>query len=140
MGLICPLTIKLKLQLRSLYGPESNLGWDDPITDDEHKSWEDLLAFFLNLGEIVLDRAVKPEGTVGAPKLIGFADGSLEAYACAIYIRWLLEKVAPDEPDRFFVRLVCGKARVTPLKGTTPPRSELSGFLGLTRLLKGIWS
>ena len=40
------------------------------------------------------------------------------------------------EPDRFYVRLVCGKARVTPLKGTTAPRSEISGFLILTRLLK----
>ena len=34
------------------------------------------------------------------------------------------------------MRLVCGKARVTPLKGTTVPRSELSGYLILTRLLK----
>ena len=138
MGLICPLTIKLKLQLRSLYGPDSSLGWDDPLPENEHKAWEDLLAFFINLGEIVLDRAVKPEGTVGAPELIGFADGSLEAYACAVYIRWLLQKAAPDDPDKFFVRLICGKARVTPLKGTTPPRSELSGFLILTRLLKAV--
>ena len=91
---------------------------------------------FLNLGDIILDRAVKPEGTAGAPDLIGFADGSLEAYACAIYIRWPLQKSEPTEPDQFFVRLVCGKARVTPVKGTTVPRSELSGFLILTRLLK----
>ena len=40
------------------------------------------------------------------------------------------------EPDRFYVRLVYGKAHVTPLKGTTAPRSEISGFLLLTRLLK----
>ena len=41
-----------------------------------------------------------------------------------------------EDPDRFYVRLVCGKARVTPVKGITVPRSELSGFLILTRLLK----
>ena len=34
------------------------------------------------------------------------------------------------------VRLVCGKARVTSVRGTTAPRSEMSGFLILTRLLK----
>ena len=44
--------------------------------------------------------------------------------------------MSADEPDRFHVKLVCGKARVTPLRGTTVPRSELSGFLILTRLLK----
>ena len=33
MGLICPLTIKLKLQLRILYGPENDLGWDEPIPE-----------------------------------------------------------------------------------------------------------
>ena len=38
--------------------------------------------------------------------------------------------------NAFFVSLVCGKARVTPVKGITAPRSEVSGFLILTRLLK----
>ena len=59
-----------------------------------------------------------------------------EAYACAIYIRWLLPKSESTDLDQFFVRLVCDKARVTPVKGTTVPRSELSGFLIFTRLLK----
>ena len=67
---------------------------------------------------------------------IGFADGSLDAYSCAIYIRWLMKKNSLDDDDRYHVRLVCGKARVTPVKGTTVPRSELSGFLILSRLLK----
>ena len=44
------------------------------------------------------------------------------------------------DPDRHYVRLICAKARVTPLKGTTVPRSELSGFLILTRLLKVVVS
>ena len=140
MGLICPLTIKLKLNQRSLHSPDLQLGWDDAIPEDLHKTWVETIIFFIKLGKIVLDRSVKPEGTVGAPELIGFADGSLEAYACAIYVRWLLAKVAPEDPDRFFVRLICGKARVTPAKGTTPPRSELSGFLTLTRMLKVVVS
>ena len=131
MGLMCPLTIKLKIKLRELYGLGHNLGWDEHLSGDLHKSWEELISFFLKLGEIVLDRAVKPEGTVGAPELIGFADGSLEAYACAIYIRWLLEKVSPEDPDRYFVRLICGKARVTPAKGTT-------GFQGRQTFLLSI--
>ena len=41
----------------------------------------------LGMGEIVLARTVKPEGTTGPPELVAFADGSLEAYGCAVYIR-----------------------------------------------------
>ena len=91
---------------------------------------------FLEMEDIVLDRAVKPENAVGLPVLVGFADGSLDAYACAVYIRWRLKNNAPEDPERFHARLVCGKAHVTPVKGTTVPRSELSGYLILTRLLK----
>ena len=83
----------------------------------------------------MLDRAVKSENTDGLPELIGFADGSLDAYGCAIYIRWRMKNYAPEDPERYHVRLVCGKSRVTPVKGTTVPRSELSGYLILTRLL-----
>ena len=42
----------------------------------------------------------------------------------------------PEDPDQFSVKLVCAKARVAPVKGITAPRSEISGFLILTRLLK----
>ena len=31
MGLICPLTIILKIELRNLFGPDVDLGWDEPI-------------------------------------------------------------------------------------------------------------
>ena len=136
MGLICPLMIILKIMLRSLYGPGCDVGWDEPIPDYLHAAWVEVLTMFVQLGEIMFDRAVKPEGTVGAPELIGFADGSLDAYACVVYVRWLLKKTNVEDPDRFYVHLVCGKARVTPVKGTTVPRSELSRFLILKRLLK----
>ena len=136
MGLICPLTIRLKILLRGLYGPDRDLGWDEPIPSDLHLQWEELIAMFLDMGEIELSRAVRPAGVLDTPELIGFADGSLLAYACAIYIRWTKEKTTPEEPDRHVVRLVCGKARVTSVRGTTAPRSEMSGFLILSRLLK----
>ena len=140
LGLFCPLTIKLKTLLRSLYGPGVDLGWNDQILDDCHKDWVDVLGMFLQMGEIVLDRAVRTQGAVGSPELVRFADGSLEAYACAIYVRWSMGIDVTDGMEKFFVRLVCAKARVTPAKGTTVPRSELFGFLILTRLLRVVCS
>ena len=136
MGLISPILITLKIKLRKLYGPEMNLSWDDQLPEDLHQSWVDTIAMLLRMGEIVLDLCIKPEGVDGLPELVGFSDGSLEAYACCVYIRWKMLKNHPEDPDNYFVKLICGKARVTPLKGTTAPRSELSGLLILTRLLK----
>ena len=46
---------------------------------------------------------------MGAPELIGFADGSLDAYACVVYIRWSLKKTNVEDPDRFYVRWYAGK-------------------------------
>ena len=106
MGLICPLTIKLKIMLRCLYGPGLNLGWDEQIPEEHHRSWVEILSLFLQLGEIVLDRAVRPEDAVGYPELIGFADGSLEAYACAIYVRWKLPGGSYGDLDRGQLPLV----------------------------------
>ena len=40
----------------------------------------------------------------------------------------------------YVVKLLCGKSRVTPVRGITAPRSEISGFLILTRLLKVVIS
>ena len=138
MGLICPLLIILKIHLRELFGPGVSLSWDEPIPPENHDDWVTILTMFLKMGDIVLDRAVRPEGAIGPPELIGFSDGSLVAYGCAVYIRWKKAKSLIADPDRYFVKLVCGKARVTSAKGTTAPRSEVSGYLILTRLLKTV--
>ena len=136
MGLICPLTIILKIELWNLLGPGRDLGWDDILPEDLRDVWVNLLTMFLRMDDIVVSRSVRPSGVEETPELIGFADGSLSAYGCAVYVRWKLVKMGPEDPDQFSVKLVCAKARVAPVKGITAPRSELSGFLILTRLLK----
>ena len=45
-------------------------------------------------------------------------------------------KISESDLDEYYVQLVCAKARVTAAKGTTAPKSEASGYLILTRLLK----
>jgi len=136
MGLMCPIIVILKIKLRELYGPERDLEWDVPIPRDLHTEWVELITMLLQAGEIEVNRSVRPEMVEDVPELIGFADGSLLAYACCIYIRWKRVKTNLEDPDRYVVQLVCAKARVTSLKGTTAPRSELSGFLILSRLLR----
>merc|ERR1712082_24003 len=111
------------------------LGWDDPIPDEAHRAWEILLTEFLSFPVITVPRSVRPVVGVGLPELFAFFDGSLEAFACCIYVRWILAGDNKQAPA-YQVRLLAGKARVTPLKGSTASRSELSRLLILSRLLK----
>ena len=60
----------------------------------------------ISMGEIVIDRAVRPTGAENVPEVIGFADGSLSAYGCAIYVRWKLLKKNHVGEDQFVVKLV----------------------------------
>ena len=75
-------------------------------------------------------------GVVDLPKLIGFTEGSLMAYGCSVNVRWKIQKMMENDPDKFLLRLVGSKVLVTILRGDTAPKSEISGFLILTRLLK----
>ena len=72
MGLICPIMIILKIELRKLYGPGLDLGWDEPIPTDLRSTWERIIAMLLDLGEVRIKRAVKPEGKVGQAELTKF--------------------------------------------------------------------
>ena len=60
MGLICPLLIILKINLRDLFSSITDLGWDDRIPDEWHEKWVAILSMFLRIGNITLDRAVRP--------------------------------------------------------------------------------
>ena len=80
-------------------------------------------------------RSTKPKNYSGKPMLIGFFDGSLRAYDANVYVRWELSE--PDENGRrYFVQLLCAKAKITPMNGCTIPKSELNGATLLSRLLK----
>ena len=136
MGRKNPLTIILKINLKNLFAPDTKLGRDDVIPPGFCKTWVDILTTFLRMGEITLSRAVKSERTVGRPIIIRFADGSLDANGCSIYIWWELDSDGVSGDQWYFIRLVCGKARVTSVKGTTVLRSEFSGLHILSRLLK----
>ena len=74
-------------------------------------------------------RSVRPELAVGNPELIGYFDGSDNAYAAVAYLRWTLED------GSFDIHLACSKAKVTPLKRISTPRSELNGAVLLNRLI-----
>ena len=127
MVLICPLLMIWKIDLRDLFWSNYGLGWDNPVSKEIHEKWVEILFMFLGIGDIINDRLVCPEGYEDPPELIAFADGSLAAYACCVYIRSRKLKEWPTHQDRYYVKLICGKARVTSVRGTTATRKEVSG-------------
>ena len=87
---------------------------------------------------VTFPRSVKPVGTTGPPEIVGFWDGGDPAFGCCLYARYKLEQQG-SSGETHAVRLLAGKARVTPIKRNTTPRSELSGLLVLSRLLSSLW-
>ena len=130
LGLTCIWLIKFKLLLKKLTLPEyCHLSWDDVIPDDLAMEWKSLIVETLDIGTVRFPRAFRPKNAVGNPEYIGFWDGSLLAWACAVYCRYALQDGGCD------VRLVAAKVRVSPSKGTSVPKVEVSGLLDLSRLM-----
>ena len=64
--------------------------------------------------------------------IVGYWEGSDEAFAASVYIRWKLGDGSVS------VSLLASRARVTPLVRISTLRSELNGAVILTRLLKSL--
>ena len=116
LGLLSPLTIKGKILLQRLYGPDSKLEWDDPLPAEEIPAWLELLEMAMAMDPIEFERAVRPKFSVGEAWLVAMSDGSMAAYAYVIYIRWKVKE--PNQLARYEVRLLVAKARVSPIHGT----------------------
>lgn len=129
LGLVAPITIRAMIRYRDLFDLETPFDWDTEIPLKEKLKWVVIFQIFHEVSSITFQRSTKPKSAVGDPELIGYFDGSDDAYAAVVYIRWTLSNGSYD------VNLACAKAKVTPLKRISTPRSELNGAVLLTRLL-----
>ena len=144
MGLLSPLTIKFKILLQEMH--TRKLAWDDPLPPDLDRKARAGLKEIMRAGEIEFPRALVgevPEGGLERLQLIGFGDGGDPASCAAVYVR--SERAEPGpKGETHLVRLVTGKARVTPTskeKGDvrkSTPRTEMRGGHMLARLVTAI--
>ena len=88
LGVASPINIRLKVALREMH--RRKLDWDEPLPLDLQELFVDLIIMLVEAGEVKFDRCVRPTKTVGRSSLLVFWDGSNEAFATAIYIRWEL--------------------------------------------------
>ena len=128
LGLVSPITIRLRVEYRNLFKEGNDLDWDEEIPPKEQVKWMELLKLIQDVGRVKFPRATRPKVAIGQPHLIGYFDWSNNAYAAVIYFRWTLKDGSIN------VRLACSKSKVTPLKRISTPRSELNGAVLLSRL------
>ena len=128
MGFMSPIIIRLKAAYRDLFKVEPALDWDDVVSSEKQAEWTQLLGLLSSAKAVKFPRATRPKNAIGKPELVGYFDGSDNAYAAVIYYRWNLSDGSIE------VRLACSNARVTPLKRISTPRAELNGAVLLTRL------
>ena len=90
-GLVSPITIQLKIELRNLLKPEFNLGWDDPVPDILKEKWIKILQLLKSAEGLRFKHCIKPENHVGQPILIVCNDGSEGAMCVTAHVRWEIE-------------------------------------------------
>ena len=130
LGLIAPITIRLRAAFRDLFRSGSAIEWGALLPPGPSQTlWLSLIQMLVCAGKITFHRNTKPHNAVGKSQLISFFDGSDFAFAATIYIRWTLS----DESVQ--VALSCAKTRVTPLQRISTPRSGLNGAVITSRLL-----
>ena len=143
LGVAEPFTLRFKLLMKKLFDREIPLLWDEPICGEIKSEWISLIAEAVMGDMLIFPRRSRPVNAVGAPRVVGFGDGSESAFGGCVYLVWKVacEKNCPgndhseDCPGRFEAHLVLGKSRVSPLTGFTVPRAELSGALLTSRLI-----
>ena len=137
LGIASPFTVRFKLNMKKLYELDNPLSWDEDIPENLRASWIELIVEGLVTSLLEFPRSTRPVNAVGGPRVVGFGDGAFAAFAAAVYLVWTTACTGCSGtcPGHYSSTLLCAKSRVTPLRGFTIPRSELSGAVLASRLV-----
>ena len=128
VGILSPVTVQLKIELRKLYSKELGLSWDADIPQEMKLEWVKLVKKLKSIDNIEIRRCVHDVDSVEDPELVIFCDGSPLAMCAVAYIRWEL----PNQ--KYSSYLFAAKTRVTPIERITIPRVEMQSAVLAVRL------
>ncbi|XP_055855988.1 uncharacterized protein LOC129919162 [Episyrphus balteatus] len=126
MGLLSPIIIRAKIVLQQLW--IEKLDWDESIPEAIEAEWRQFITDLHSLQNLDIPRYVFLENKISC-EVHGFADASMKAYGCCIYLRSL------DSFGSVNVKLLVAKSRVAPAKKRQLPRLELCA----AHLLAKLW-
>ena len=127
LGITAPLKVILKANQKELY--KLGISWDQPLSGEVRDTWVKILKMLVLTGGVDFRRCTRPVGAVGGCILICYFDGSDQAFAVAVYARWVLEN------GEVYINLVASKCKVAPMFWTSTHRMELEGATLLVRLV-----
>ena len=131
LGLFSSITIQRKMLFQIICHDKTS--WDTVIQKKIQNFWLEVLNNLKGLFKLIVPRYLfhSVQGNVLRIKLHGFCDSSMKAYSALFYIGVITKNV-------IFVNLLCGKAKVAPLKKISIPRLEILNCVLLAKLLKNV--
>ena len=127
LGLLAPLTVKLKLCLleANTLEKDKKVGWDDPVDPDVRRSLVKAVSEIATAQKMTFPRCVKP-AIGGELTLAVFVDAATNACCALVYTRYV------QADGTAICQLLTAKTRVS--KASTIPRQELCAAVLGTRL------
>ena len=123
MGFAAPFTLPAKALLQGLC--RKNLGWADPISDEDLTHWRNWLSELPRLKDLKVNRCFKPIhfGEVASSQLHHFTDASQYTYGAVTYL------CLTNSKGDVYCSFIIGKTRLSLLKQLTIPHLKLSAEL-----------
>lgn len=107
------------------------LGWDEPLGDEEVATWRRLQEELPLLETVRVPRWLQSDLPDSIVEIHGFCDASERAFAAVVYFRTVVQ-------GRVVISLVQMKSKVAPLKQVSLPRLELYAATLLARLTASV--
>ena len=136
LGILVPLTIKLKLVLQELAEDSSKDNWDEEVDGELREKCVGALSLMVLAPDVVIPRSIIPKDSGEDYDLVTWCDGGSPAFCGCVYTRCVQGDLDVDEGE---LRLLSAKARVKPktIRKSTP-RMELAGSVLLHRLITAV--
>ena len=133
LGFLANILMFLKVLLQEIW--RSNIGWDEPILDQQLEKWRTWLSVLHGVHKVNVPRCYRSKTSSivesNEVQLHVFVDASENGYAAVVYLRF-------QEHGIIECAFVTAKTRVAPLKYVSIPRLELQAAVIGARLAKDV--
>merc|ERR1712115_149285 len=92
LGLVTLLTIKLKILMKETLSLDNPGDWDSPVSTSLVQEWASALKEAITPDNLYFPRSTSSSRAVKKPKLVGFWDGSSQAFSAAVYVVSMISK------------------------------------------------
>lgn len=125
VGFIAPVITRAKILMQTIW--KTKLNWDETVPKNIENEWNALWKTMKCVEQIRIPRWLRTSENVQL-QFHGFADSSVHAYGCALYLR------AVEENGAIYCFLIASKSRIAPIKTVSIPRLELAAAELLSQL------